>query len=202
MEMIGGFVGVEQDETTFAVRPKLGWAVRKMKSSGWEFLDSHSSEKAPPLAGEKLSEVVMKMLRAEGFALDICGDFFGLYKYCNGVIRRSDARIDCLAWNIRPLEQTEFVESRLVNKWICEDEERVHEEPAEGPDLIWVNMDNYLRFFDATDGSYAVLKMARRKGGWYEVRLIQPDGKCSAIFSGLLNFVTYLTEDPRFGGKL
>jgi hypothetical protein len=202
MEMIGGFVGVEQDETTFAVRPKLGWAVRKMKASGWEFLDSHSSEKAPPLASEKLSEVVMKMLRAEGFALEFCGDFFGLYKYCNGVTRRSDERIDWLGWNIRPLEQTEFIEPRLVYKWNCEDEGRVHEEPAEGPDLIRVNTDNYLRFFDATDGSYAVLKMARSKGAQYEVLIIQPDGKRSAVFAGLLNFVTYLTEDQRFGGKL
>ena len=31
MQMIGGFVGIEQDENTFAVQPKIGWAIRNAK---------------------------------------------------------------------------------------------------------------------------------------------------------------------------
>ncbi len=39
-QMIGGIVGVEQDPDTYAVQPKIGWAIRKLKDSEWQFLEN------------------------------------------------------------------------------------------------------------------------------------------------------------------
>lgn len=84
MQFVGGFVGIEQDEQSLALRPKLGWAVYQCQPE-FEFLDSLAEKvrlRAPLSAGDL--SVEMERLTSQHFAVCVPNDFIQFYKTCDG----------------------------------------------------------------------------------------------------------------------
>jgi hypothetical protein len=196
MQMIGGFLGVEQDATTFAVQPKLGWAVRSMQPLEWNLLDVDCLQKTSPLSRQKFTASIATLQQANRYNLELPGDFIGFYKRCDGIEFRD---VEGNGWKIRSLNQLEIVDSSISNKWETTSEEwddaqlkRI--DVRDDTDSLWVNCEKYIRFFDGRDGSFAAMRLRRRKLAIYDVRLVQSDGTCSVIFTSFLNFAAFMVE--------
>ncbi len=86
MEFLGGFLGVTQDPDSGALRPQLGWAVRK--SSALDQLYSQLAEYKPtaPLDVYAYGKCMEKILEeTHFFGPSLPGDLLRFYKICNGV---------------------------------------------------------------------------------------------------------------------
>ncbi len=196
MQMIGGFLGVEQDATTLAVQPKLGWAVRRMQPFEWNLLDVDCLQKTPPLPRQQFTEFITTLQEANRYNVELPGDFIGFYKRCDGVEFCDDAGH---SWKIRSINQLAIVDSSISNKWESTKEEWDKSQLKwvnieDDSESIWVTSEKYIRFFEGRDGSFAAMRLRRRKLAIYDVRLVQADGTCSVIFTSFLNFVAFMVE--------
>jgi hypothetical protein len=146
MEFLGGFVGVTQDATTLALRPKLGWAVRPGSDLDRLFARLAKHRPAPPLDGPDFDRCIGG-LDGGGFC-EIPGDFLAFYKHCNGV--------GIPGCQLRPLEAVDCVRG-------------VTRGPA-GSDARAVT--RWARFCDLADGDYVALELRPTyPQGWKVVRV-------------------------------
>lgn len=183
MEIIGGFVGVEQNPDTFAVQPKIGWAIRNAKDSGWEFLDDTTKIQIRSAISMSNFSAVLSMLQEKfRFRANLPGEFLEFYKQCDGLVIHDRNGI---TWNIRPFSEVEKagdIECAIV------------EQPTYD-DFIIVNPQRAWHIADASDGSIVLLNTEMQKGRMFEVSVINSQGISNVSFLGLRNFVHYLIEN-------
>lgn len=134
MYFLGGFVGVEQDDETLALRPKLGWAVRRAQGIDQVVLDLTSKGvAAPPLDASEFESFAGALCESSHWST-IPGDFFWLYKKCNGL---AFAAPDVPA--LRSFEHCRMIQQPLGESL--------------DDDAILVNLQPYLVFADMLDGT-------------------------------------------------
>jgi Domain of unknown function (DUF4419)/SMI1 / KNR4 family (SUKH-1) len=182
MEFLGGFVGVTQDASTLALRPKLGWAVRQGSELDRLFAKLSKHKPAPPLDAPEFDA------RIAGFNIEwrceLPGDFLSFYKHCNGVGLFGDA---C---RFRPLEAVEPVEGITTRR--SEDYPAYLSSWDSGP---WV------RFGDLADGSFVVIELRHTyKKGWKVVRVGSARDEFSPIVAWSL--AEFLDRALGSGGRL
>lgn len=154
MELFGGFVGVTQDSTTLALRPKLGWAVRRGSELQRLFGQLKAHETALPLDKPDYDRLLESLLPRGG---EFPGDFLMFYKEFNGV--RLFVRDSVAVYGFRPLEQCEVIPDS--NPVTISSEEFVVE-PLR-PSLA--------RFCDLADGSFVAIELRHTwEQGWKVVR--------------------------------
>jgi len=161
MEFLGGFVGVTQDATTLALRPKLGWAVRQGSALDRLFARLSKHQLAPPLESAEFDRCL------EGFSAErrceFPGDFLLFYKKCNGVSlfgQSQDA-----GYRFRPLERLEVIEALQTQP------------PADYNGRIgnW-DYGPWGRFCDLPDGSFAAIELSQTyQRGWKVARVASPE---------------------------
>ncbi|MBX9691392.1 MAG: DUF4419 domain-containing protein [Cyanobacteria bacterium] len=97
MQFIGGFIGVEQDHETLALRPKLGWAVRKAPESDWlpDTLPD-GIVVLPPVEVSDYNRRVAKFEKGKRGVSLLPNYLANFYRQCNGIVcrtGRAEARI-------------------------------------------------------------------------------------------------------------
>ncbi|MBS1994563.1 MAG: DUF4419 domain-containing protein [Cyanobacteria bacterium SZAS LIN-2] len=164
MQFIGGFTGVEQEET-FRLRPRLGWAVRTQPASQDFVALLESLPVTPPVEREVFEAKVVEVQRScRSFGGGtIPGDMSNFYKYCDGVI--FDSRLG----KFRSFSELEVIPMYSSSKGTsfgdASEEEReainasynaVRVQCEEDVDTIT----EWLRFFDFSDGTFLALPLS------------------------------------------
>jgi hypothetical protein len=181
MEFLGGFVGVTQDASTLALRPKLGWAVRQGTDLDRLFAMLAKHKPAPPLDGPEFDRCIAAF--TSDLPCELPGGFLSFYKHCNGVRLFGDA------FHFRSLESVQPVEGERV------------EQPADGDDSIFLQSAPWVRFCDLADGSFVAIELLHTyKKGWKVVRV----GSARAEFSPIIawSFARFLERALASGGRL
>jgi hypothetical protein len=182
MEFLGGFVGVTQDTASLALRPRLGWAVRKGSELDHVFARLPKHKPAPPLDASEFDA------RIAGFKFEwrceLPGDFLSFYKHCNGVTLFGNA---C---RFRPLGAVEPVEGITTRR------------PDDYPDYLGsCDAGPWVRFCDLADGSFVAVELRHTyKKGWKVVRV----GPAREEFSPIVawSFAEFLEKALGSGGRL
>ena len=155
MEFLGGFLGVMQDPSTLALRPKLGWAVRRGSSLDQSLARLSGHEPAPPLDAPEFDRCIERL--ASGNGCELPGDFLLFYKRCDGVrLNGEGGHADC---RFRDLGSVEIVEGLRT------------EQPGDDPDTFgWVG-GPWVRFCDLADGTFLALELGHtHEKGWRVTR--------------------------------
>lgn len=84
MEFLGGFIGIEQDEATMALKPKLGWAVRESNGAHTLFSETFGESLDRPLDQSAYTGQAEKLFDQLGFSGQIPSSILSFYKFCNG----------------------------------------------------------------------------------------------------------------------
>lgn len=165
MELLGGFIGVTQDTSTLALRPKLGWAVRNGSDLDRLFARLSRFEPSSPLAGPVFDGYIVGF--SEQMRCELPGDFLSFYKHCNGVSLFQEA------FRFRPLEEVKLVEGITTPQ--PEDYNTRFGKWDVGP---------WARFCDLADGCFVALELQEvYKKGWKVVRVDSASGKASPILT-------------------
>lgn len=186
MEMIGGFVGIEQDQSTGAVKPKIGWAVRHKRDRTWSSLtSSRVKRKKLPLPPSVISALCEKLQRKVRVGLNISGELFELYKQCNGLSITDSAGV---TWKFHPFSKVKAISLHT--------EERA----ATDEESYWSPITPrayYLEIGTGTDGSRILLSETYVRTLpttlMFPVEIRVTNGEPFASFFGLKNFISYLT---------
>lgn len=171
MEVLGGFVGFEQNEETLALRPKLGWAVRKASEGEALFRSPPAgAEVAPPLPGAEMQAEIKRLFPKSGFFGDkVSPEFVQFYSQCDGIVYGGG--------RFRPLRLVQ--ETRLIpTSDLTEEQKRQFEEQCQSL--------RGLRIYDAADGGYAILVCGFH--GFY-ISYVHANGKADYIGDSLEQFV-------------
>ena len=72
MEFLGGFLGATQDPSTLALRPKLGWAVRRGSALDQSLARLSGHDPAPPLDAPEFDRCIERL--ASGNGCELPGD--------------------------------------------------------------------------------------------------------------------------------
>lgn len=154
MQFLGGFVGVTQDCATYALRPKLGWAVRRASTLDQLLVAFAQFNPPPALCPAEIDHCAAKLFRHE-----VPGDLLSFYRRFNGgQLFRAAKRP---AFDFRSLEQVELLDPLRIGI----EKRGGHDDcqPA-GP---------FLRFCDLADGSFVAIELAcswDEKMSWRVVR--------------------------------
>jgi hypothetical protein len=182
MEFLGGFVGVTQDASTLALRPKLGWAVRPGSELDRLFARLSKHKPAPPLDAPEFDARIAG-LQFE-WRCEWPGDFLSFYKHCNGVGLFGDA------YRFRPLGAVEPAEGVTTRQ------------PEDYPDYLsgW-DTGPWVRFCDLADGSFVVIELRHTyERGWKVARVGPSRGEVSPIVAW--SFADFLDRALGSGGRL
>lgn len=161
MQFLAGFVGGEQDNKTFALRPMLGWAVRKAPDS-LNYLAElpENVEKMPALPLEKLNEGFKKLSDQQQKKIfhqdQVPGELFTFYKLCNGLNYHSKTS----SWRVRPLAELERQSPLNVLP------ERIEVDETEYIEILGPDSAYWLRFLDESDGSYLAVELGNKYRIW------------------------------------
>ncbi|MBI2812302.1 MAG: DUF4419 domain-containing protein [Candidatus Melainabacteria bacterium] len=190
LEMIGGFVGIEQNVETSAVQPKIGWAIRNAKPREWQLLSSTQIRKEASLSSANLSAVAAMLIGSTRYTVALPKEFFEFYKQCDGLSLEDKNGI---TWTLRPFAEVEAI---LVD--VAEDDsfDGIHYDPnvARDDGSIFMVNQRWLRVGDASDGSAVLFNGDHNRRGFADVRVVDASGTTSACFFGLRNFVAHLAE--------
>ncbi|MDX2104881.1 MAG: DUF4419 domain-containing protein [Candidatus Melainabacteria bacterium] len=162
MQFLAGFTGGEQDSKTFALRPMLGWAVRKVPDSLNYLVElPENVEKMPPLSLDKLTEGFEKLFDQQQKKIfqqdEIPGELFTFYKLCNGLNHHSKTSS---SWKVRSLAELER-QSPLNSL-----PERIAVDETEYLEILASDSAYWLRFLDESDGSYLALELGNKFQVW------------------------------------
>lgn len=173
MQLIGGFVGIEQvevepvgvEQSSHALRPKLGWAVRKV--GGIDGLLANLPEGCKlvlPLSADDYRAAFMKINENAGFGgVSIPGALNTFYRHCDGIEFsapttgrfRSFAALE----RVNRPDQSDFLDDRITElvKMMQRDgmsEAELVETRSMALEAVTNNYrSNWLAFFDFPDGS-------------------------------------------------
>jgi hypothetical protein len=180
MQFIGGFVGIEQIDEWLALRPKLGWAVRKLLKSPLTLELSTQYKALPPLEPEALDEVFFKIVSTRRYqCVTIPGDLIGFYKQCNGLVFNASG-----AGQFRSAKSLEILDQLLEEEITGPEEE----------DTITVNPAYWLKIFDYPNDCFVAIELKRQKGSKFSVCRVDPRaGKVDQIASTFTEFVDLVT---------
>ncbi len=137
MEIVGGFVGVDQDEETLALRPKLGWAVRQAAIAAYFNYDIPPGWTIEPPLGAKEQLPLLDLLHLRSLRGVDANSLTAFYRDCNGLVFSDTA--SGVGARIRPLAELVFEHEPIV------DESRIWDRK------IWVTI------ADLADGGQAYL---------------------------------------------
>lgn len=191
MEFLGGFVGVTQDAKTLALRPKLGWAVRR--ASGFEQLLARlgKHQPVPALAGPDFDRCFEKFGLA--WRCELPGDLISFFKNCNGIILTGPG--GQVVARLRPLEAVAVIEQLVA--------EGGDDESHTLPDGQVTRMATgpWLRFGDLADGSFVAIELRHTyMKGWRVVRMVPGGaGVCPVIAWSFAEFLEKVLADPDLG---
>jgi hypothetical protein len=183
MQFLGGFVGVTQDASTLALRPKLGWAVRQGSELDRLFARLSKHRAAPPLDAPEFDAGIAG-LKFE-WRCELPGDFLSFYKHCDGVGLFENA------FRFHPLEAVVPAEGITT------------QQPQDYPEYLssW-DSGTWVRFCDLVDGSFIAIELHHTyKKGWKVVRLqpgITPANSPIVAWS----FAEFLEKALSSGGRL
>jgi hypothetical protein len=208
MELLGGFVGVTQDATTLALRPKLGWGVRSISELSRLLARISEHAPAPPLDGPHMDQQIRRL--SGDRLLTLPRDFLSFYKRCNGVAlfggaHKAAHRFRPLAalfggahkavYRFRPLEAVEHI-------WGIET----------GPPAIDAGPSNRssrmaaegLRFCDLADGSFVVVQLVNLAGPSGQVVRVGRPGHAGTLRGSVIarSFAEFLERALDSGGLL
>ncbi len=193
MAFLGGLLGVTQDKHTFALRPKLGWAVRQQDEVHQLLVRLGKHNPAPPLAPHDFDKRIEKLVRSPQRIPELPGDFLLFYKNCDGVTLFADIPSDAVRFH--SFQEVEIVELQAK----C---------PAGWPrsSLAW-QTGVYARFCDFPDGSFAALELAMTclpyedgmARGWKIVHQRQGAEEPVVIALSFQDFLTRALEGGRVG---
>ncbi|HEY9730725.1 MAG TPA: DUF4419 domain-containing protein [Drouetiella sp.] len=204
MEMIGGFVGVEQNENTGAVQPKIGWAVRPMREKGWSCLSAPTIfRKRKAVTADVLSAKCENLLR-KNRCMNMPGEFLEFYKECNG-FQLTEA--NGLIWKVFPLSKVEGVflaegysspklepSSKLGSSSELEEQSLESEYSSAH---IFVGNHCYLRIGSNSQAQKVFLNTSFKRGEKrliFEVEVRDANDQLSATYAGLQDFINHLTS--------
>lgn len=218
MQLIGGFVGIEQVEETQAIRPKLGWAVRKAGTSESLF-DTFSKhcKIVPALHYAEFHEHFVRLDNETRFGgMPLPGEVAAFYRKCDGVVFP-----DSTIGSFRPMAKLERVclpdevdyynDELNVVKQKSRDmgltlEAYMEAESLAGREIRYTDTRQWLAFFDFPDGSFLAVDLAPRPDDNHEevlkrVRKIDPAAKSSTIvFEGFNQALEALAEQVKCAG--
>jgi hypothetical protein len=104
MDLLAGVVGVTQDRTMLALRPKIGWAVREASEMDQVLLRLSRHETRPPLGSDEVAAILMKTGGGPG-------ELMQLYLHCDGVKIRDQAtgKVVATIYPIAEVRERHFV---------------------------------------------------------------------------------------------
>jgi len=154
MQFLAGFVAVEQNANTLALRPKLGWAVRVAPQRD-QLLGDLADETTiiAPLTDPEIENLIQKLIDSDSFRTQIPDDFIRFYKSCDGIRFPGPAEKTI---KFRSLKDVMLVQATALFP------PKQPPAPVHQPEL---NKEYWVRFCDLPDGSYVVMQLsgARRK---------------------------------------
>ncbi len=191
LEMIGGFVGIEQNVETYAVQPKIGWAIRHAKPTEWQLLSSKQIRKEASLSSANLSAVAAMLIGSTRYTVALPKEFFEFYKQCDGLSLQDKNGI---TWTLRPFATVEAI---LIDTPEDESFDGIHYDPnvSRADGSIFMGNQRWLKVGDASDGSAVLFNGDRNGRGFADVRVVHASGTTSACFFGLRNFVAHLAAN-------
>jgi hypothetical protein len=177
MELLGGFLGVTQDPSTLALRPKLGWAVRRGTSFDQTIARLSAHDPEPPLDAPQFDRCIQGI--QSGTFCELPGDFLLFYKRCDGVRLPGEGGDD--AYRFRDLGSVEIVEGLRT------------EPKVETGEMIRVrDCGPWVRFCDLADGTFLALELRHEyEKGWKVVR----GGTVDAATTGISPIVAWSFEE-------
>ena len=137
LEILGGFVGVEQNAQTLELRPKLGWGVRRGSATHRRYHELLRFDPTPPVSR---SEFQRRAQKAKGSFCD-SAEFRQFYRWCDGLTLFPGSTQVIL----RPLESFEVVSFVMAD---------LH---PSGADRFTTIYNRWLWFGDFADGSFAAI---------------------------------------------
>jgi hypothetical protein len=177
MQFIGGFVGVEQDADTRALRPKLGWAVRKL--SKFPLMLPEDCSPVPPLEPTMLDDILFEFTSARHYAgINIPGDLISFYKQCDGIEFRAPG-----AGKFRSFNAVEIIDLPM------------YKEKPEGSDghEIEVLPVFWMRIFDLPNECFVAIELERTDKLKFRVSRVDPNASTAELlassFGDFLNLV-------------
>ncbi len=168
LKFYAGFVGIDQDDNSLALRPRLGWAVGETGKRD-EFLCNISStcKLLEAKAGSQYDEAVRKLIYHRRVR-DLPADLLSFYRICDGIDfgkNEPDQMKFCSISDLEIINEIEIVESKDVA--FCSSHNTEPRESADASlikaensdDYIIVNMDPWLKFAEFSDGSYLAIEL-------------------------------------------
>ena len=167
LQMLGGFTGVSQDKETFALKPILGWALKKAPPQA-EILNNLSSDckLEEPLSVHEYNKIVSECTR-EGLLMTWPANFLSIYKLANGIARDSVS--------IRPMEKLEAIRWSKMDELIT----------GLKQDDFLDTLNSWVVFGDFADGTRAVLELEYKSNRIYRI----DDTKAEVISDSLESFI-------------
>lgn len=171
MQFLGGFTGVKQNPLSFAVRPRLGWAVRRAPGgNSLASLIPANAELIPPLPSDHLMQVVNTIERSlKGFGDALPRELLDFYLLCDGI--RLAKGVDPGFLSARDLS---VVQASVRRKQYAA--------------VPFGRRSGWLRFFDNSDGTFFALALS----GEPVIARIQPSGSGEEVAASFNQFLTYI----------
>jgi hypothetical protein len=205
MQFLGGFVGVEQDETSGAIKPKLGWAVREASAPHCPLLGLLEQlppgiTRVPALPAGRLTALVNSWWEKR-LSGTIPFAVVSFYMHCDGL--ESGNANSKEWWRLRSFADFEVVPEPVIvgrtapeNSWDAPAPEGVS--PQEWAEMMKVekqrNTPHWVRFFDRADGIYGMFCLQHfTHNEPVDILIVNPiDGKADRVASSFEQFVTFL----------
>ena len=184
MLFVAGFIGIEQDERTLALRPKLGWAILESGSRDQMLCDLPADCTLVPPADMAELDEQMRAFSSHSFGVRVPDDLIRFYKECNGLQFEDASAIKFVP--VRQLK-TEFSFATLVmseEEFLSSQEPSIAESKLAGaksstPDkgTLMQRADKLSEFFgmNKEDITAEAEENIRKMGDWLKVAEM-PDG--------------------------
>ena len=175
MQFIGGFVGVEQNPDTRALRPKVGWAVRKL--SEFPLTLPEGSSPLPPLEPTTLDDLLFNFASNRRFGgINIPGDLIGFYKQCDGIEFGDPG-----AGKFRSFNAVEIIDLQTYNE----------NSEGEEEDEIGILPPFWMRIFDLPNDCFVAIELNSTDRRKFRVSRVDPNAATvellAASFTDFLN---------------